>query len=77
MEKKFFIRGYREKAPFPTLYDDEARSLEEAIYRAKVYFTKIGLIAKIKIYDSEPQENRAATVTLTDKWLVHGNYGKW
>ncbi len=77
MEKKFFIRGYREKAPFPSLYDDGAYSLEEAIGKAKSYIKRMRIITKIKIYESKPYEKRAATVTLTDKWLVHGDYDDW
>jgi len=77
MEKKFFIRGYREKAPFPSLYDDGVYSLEEAISRAKAYFRKMSVITKIKIYESKPNEKKAATITLTDKWMVHGDYEEW
>ena len=77
MEKKFFIRGYREKAPFPTLYDDGTYSLDEAIGRAKAYFKKMGVITKIKIYESKPSERRAATITLTEKWMVHGDCEEW
>jgi hypothetical protein len=77
MEKKFFIRGYREKAPFPSLYDDEGYSLDEAISKARGYFRKMRVITKIKIYESKPYEKKAATVTLTDKWLVNGDYDNW
>jgi len=64
MEKKFFIRGYRKQAEFPTLYDDEIYTLQEAITKAKEYFGRIGSIEKIKIFEEGTDERRPPTITL-------------
>ena len=51
MDKKFFIKGFNQRADFPVLYDEEAYSLEEAKVKAKEYFEKMGLLVKVMIFE--------------------------
>lgn len=61
MEKKFFIKGFNQRADFPLLYDEEAYSLEEARVKAKEYFEKMGLLVKVMIFEHiDGDEERVA-----------------
>lgn len=60
MEKKFSIRGYKERADAPILYDEQAYSLEEARVKALEYFKKTEILSKIVIYDQEKGEEKGA-----------------
>lgn len=71
MRKKFFIRGYKKKANFPILYDDETYSLEEASAKAKEYFEKIGPLSKVIIFEQEKGGKEKAA-----KFIVKSEVGK-
>lgn len=60
MEKKFSIRGYREKANAPIFYDHQVYSLDEARLKALEYFHKSEVIDKIIIFDKERGEEQGA-----------------
>ena len=51
MDKKFFIKGFNQRADFPVLYDEEAYSWEGARAKAIEYFEKMGLLVKVMIFE--------------------------
>lgn len=70
MERKFYIRGYKETAEFPVLYDDNNYSLEEARVKANEYFEKIAPLCKVIIFEQEDgEEERAA------KFIFRNRFG--
>ena len=78
MEKKFFIRGYKETAEFPVLYDDNTYSLEEAKEKANEYFEKIGPLCKVIIFEQEDgKEERAAKFIFRNKFGKPEEIGDW
>ena len=77
-EKKFFIRGYRNKVDFATFFDPEPYSLKEAIEKADEYFRKIKRLGKIKLFEEEEAKEDTAVVMMK-KWgglLQLGTDGK-
>ncbi|NIM58082.1 MAG: hypothetical protein GTO16_03940 [Candidatus Aminicenantes bacterium] len=66
-EKKFFIRGYRNKVDFATLYDPEPYSLKEAIDKADEYFKKIRRLGKIMLFELEEEDENKAVISMK-KW---------
>jgi hypothetical protein len=66
-EKKFFIRGYRKKVDFATLFDPEPYSLKEAIDKADEYFKKIRRLGKIMLFEREEADNNKAVISMK-KW---------
>jgi hypothetical protein len=70
VNKKFFLRGYRENASYPTLYDSEPYPLKDAIDKAKEYFGKLAVLSKIILFE-EPEGNEdPGTITLTKKMAM-------
>jgi hypothetical protein len=68
MKKKYFIRGYREDADFPSLCDEEMYSLEEAMNKSREYFRKIKALDKIVLVEQkETKEKKAARITIMNK----------
>ena len=67
MDKKFYIRGFREKAKFPTFYDPEPYSLQEAISKSNEYFKKIKRLGKIMLFEQEEAEEKEAVIMMK-KW---------
>ncbi len=70
MDRKFFIRGYRETAEFPILYDDNTYSLEEASLKAKEYLMEKALLNKIIIFEEDGGEEGRAT-----KFICKNRFG--
>ena len=66
-EKKFFIRGYRKKVDFATLFDPEPYSLKEAIDKADEYFKKIRRLGKIMLFEREEEDENKAVISMK-KW---------
>lgn len=78
MEKKYYIRGYKEEAEFPILYDFEAYPLGEAIAKAKEYFEKIGLLSKIILFaQNESDEKKAEKFTYRNKLAILREIDWW
>jgi hypothetical protein len=67
MDKKFFLRGYRENASYPTLYDSEPYPLRDAIDKAKEYFEKLAVLSKIILIEQPDGNGDPGTITLTKK----------
>ena len=68
MKKKYFIRGYRENADFPSLCDEEMYSLDEAMNKSREYFRKIKALYKIVLVEQKKaEEKKGAKITLTNK----------
>ncbi len=67
MKKKFFIRGYRENADFPSLCDEEMYSLEEAMNKSREYFRKIRALYKIVLFEQKKSNKTKARITLKNK----------
>jgi hypothetical protein len=66
-EKKFFIRGYRKKVDYATLFDPEPYSLKEAIDKADEYFKKIRRLGKIMLFEREEEDENKAVISMK-KW---------
>ena len=64
MDKKFFIRGFREKAKFPTFYDPEPYTLPEAVSKANEYLTKIRRLEKIMLFEREVTDEKKAVIMI-------------
>lgn len=65
MKKKYFIRGYRKNADFPSLCDEEMYSLEEAMTKSREYFRKIKALYKIVLVEQKKaEEKKGAKITL-------------
>lgn len=78
MEKKYFIRGYREKADFPSLCVEEAYSLNEAMNKSKEYFKRIRAINKIIIFEQEGEdEKRVPKIALMNNVVDLVEIGDW
>ena len=67
MDKKFFLRGYRENATYPTLYDSEFYPLRDAIDKAKEYFEKLAVISKIALFEQPDGDGKPGRIILTKK----------
>ena len=68
MERRYYIRGYKEKVGFPFLFDDETYSFEEARAKAMEYFEQIGPLCKVIIFEQGDGEvERAARLLFRNK----------
>ena len=67
MDKKFFLRGYRENASYPTLYDSEPYPLTDAIDKAKEYFGKVAVLSKIVLFEQPDGRGSPGSIILTKK----------
>jgi hypothetical protein len=70
MNKKFFLRGYRENASYPTLCDSDPYPLREAIDKAKEYFGKIAVLNKIILIEQPDGHEDPGTIILTKKMAM-------
>ena len=78
MKKKYFIRGFRENADFPSLCDEEMYSLEEAMNKSREYFRKIKALYKIVLIEQkEKKEKKTARITLMNKVEDRKDVGDW
>lgn len=78
MGNRFFIRGYREKAEFPSLCDEESYSLKEAMNKSREYFKKIKAISKIILFEQEETDKkRAPKIVLNNNVVDIGEMGDW
>lgn len=64
MNKRFFIRGYREKANFPTFCDPEPYTLPEAVIRANEYLAKMRRLEKIMLFELEEPDQKTAVMLI-------------
>jgi hypothetical protein len=76
MDKKFFLRGYRENASYPTLYDSEPYPLRDAIDKAKEYFGKLSVLSKIVLFEQPDGHEDPGTIVLTKKMAMTENSSK-
>jgi hypothetical protein len=75
MNKKFFLRGYRENASYPTLYDSDPYPLSEAIDKAKEYFEKLAVLNKIVLIEQPDGHGDPGTITLSKKMAMTSDTG--
>ncbi|MCK4645488.1 MAG: hypothetical protein KAU46_04470 [Candidatus Aminicenantes bacterium] len=62
MDKRFFVRGYREKAKSLTFYDPEPYTLPEAMSKANEYLIKIRRLEKIMLFERGETDEKKAVI---------------
>lgn len=78
MEKKFYIRGYKEKVGFPILFDESTYSFEEARVKAREYFDQIAPLCKVIIFEQDNGSGeRAARFIYRNESGLPQEIGDW
>jgi hypothetical protein len=78
MERRYYIRGYKEKVGSPILFDDATYSFEEARAKAREYFEQISLLCKVIIFEQGNGEaERAARLLFRNGMGKPQEIGDW
>ena len=64
MNKRFFIRGYREKTNFPTFCDPVPYTLPEAVDKANEYLARVRHLEKIMLFEREETDEKTAVMLI-------------
>ena len=78
MQKKYFIRGYKQKTDFPILYDFRPYPWVEAIEKAKEYFENNRFLCKVILFKEEEADEKIAAKSIHKNKLAKlGEIGDW